>query len=283
MAGRGILSASKFLSDDQLFALINKIIYNLQYIAPYLSKDIGEVAPDNPMEGMVAYANGSAWNPGEGQGYYFYTGSAWKKLVSITDKFGSATNYSIFEADGTLQAFGDGTCFRDELGDVAKLKVVGVGITADDTESAYDFLTSANLSDYLWTNVQLNHDMKAGANIKPHIHFFQTNNAAPNFLIQYRWQKNGGAKTTSWTNYKCNTLVYTYTSGTLNQIAYGAAITPPVGYNLSDILQVRVLRDNANTSTVFAGADPYTGSASVTSVDVHIEIDMLGSRSEYAK
>ena len=28
--------------------------------------------------GMLAYANGTDWNPGNGEGYYRWTGSAWK-------------------------------------------------------------------------------------------------------------------------------------------------------------------------------------------------------------
>jgi len=28
--------------------------------------------------GLLAYANGTDWNPGSGEGYYRWTGSAWK-------------------------------------------------------------------------------------------------------------------------------------------------------------------------------------------------------------
>jgi hypothetical protein len=37
------------------------------------------VAPDRPRAGMVAYANGTNWNPGNGAGLYLFT-TAWKKV-----------------------------------------------------------------------------------------------------------------------------------------------------------------------------------------------------------
>jgi hypothetical protein len=41
---------------------------------------ITSVAPSKLKEGMLRYADGTAWNPGSGKGVYVYTGSAWVKL-----------------------------------------------------------------------------------------------------------------------------------------------------------------------------------------------------------
>lgn len=38
------------------------------------------VAPDRVRDGMVAYADGTNWNPGSGEGVYVYYASAWHKL-----------------------------------------------------------------------------------------------------------------------------------------------------------------------------------------------------------
>lgn len=198
-------------------------------------------------------------------------------------RFGSATDYTEFEADGTMKSFGNATTFDDLVGSSATVKVVGVGVTINDAEQTIDFATNADLNDYLWTSGQMRHRWKSGSNIGPHIHAEQTSSAVPNLLVRYRWRKNGAAKVTAWTDYVCNTPVYTYVSGTLDQIYYGAGITPPVGYGLSDIIQIRVYRDNANVSTRFAGADPINAVVSVTSVDTHIESDTLGSRTEFTK
>jgi hypothetical protein len=205
------------------------------------------------------------------------------KVKGATGHFGGDTHYSEFEADGTYKANGNATTYDDLLGDVTRLQVVGVGIAFDNAENAVKFQTSANLSDYVIANYQIRHRWKAGSSIYPHIHFEQAQNQVPNFLIRSRWQRNGSAKTTTWTDYKCNTLAFTYVSGTLNNIAYGAAITAPSGYSISDIIELRIFRDNGNTSTVFAGADPYTTDVLVTGIDIHIEEDTLGSRTEYTK
>lgn len=37
-------------------------------------------APTSPTAGMIAYADGSSWDPGSGAGFYGYEGSAWVKL-----------------------------------------------------------------------------------------------------------------------------------------------------------------------------------------------------------
>lgn len=37
-------------------------------------------APGRPYDGMVAFADGTNWNPGAGQGLYIYYATAWNKL-----------------------------------------------------------------------------------------------------------------------------------------------------------------------------------------------------------
>lgn len=173
--------------------------------------------------------------------------------------------------------------WRDELGDIATLARTGTGVSINTTEGTVDFTTGAALTDFVHTNVQLNHDLDlTSAAIHPHIHWFQQYNATPNFLIQYRWQKNSGVKTTAWTDLRCNTNAFSYTVGTLHQLSY-CSIAIPENTLLSDIVQFKIFRDNANTSGVFAGADGYTGTVSLLSFDVHLTIDGLGSSSEFVK
>jgi hypothetical protein len=194
------------------------------------------------------------------------------------------TNYTKFNNEGHQTMEGNATVWDDLLGDVTGVKVQGTGVELNVTESTLDYLDSANTLDYGFFNFQLSHRWKLGSTIEPHVHFEQTNNAVPNWLIQYRWQRQGQPKTTDWTNYKVNSTAFTYTSGTLNQISDGAGIVPPEDYNqVSDIVEMRLIRDTANTSGLFTGADTYTGTASVTSMDVHFEIDSIGSDTEYSK
>lgn len=199
-------------------------------------------------------------------------------------KIGDATNNVEFEADGTIKFNGTATVFDDVTYDAIALQQTGAGISINNTEGTVDYLTSANQADYMFVNSQMPHARKNGAVIYPHIHFFQAENNIPNFALQYRWQLNGGAKTTAWTAIKCNTPVFTYVSGTLNQIVKPATgITPPANDNISDIVQFRIIRDTTNALGLTYGADPYTTTVRVLQFDVHIEKDNIGSDTEYSK
>ena len=39
-----------------------------------------DVAPDKPFDGMLVYADGTNWDPGNGEGFYGYFGAAWNPL-----------------------------------------------------------------------------------------------------------------------------------------------------------------------------------------------------------
>lgn len=40
-------------------------------------------APEKPREGMVVYADGTDWNPGDGKGIYAYTGGEWVRVSNL--------------------------------------------------------------------------------------------------------------------------------------------------------------------------------------------------------
>jgi hypothetical protein len=208
-------------------------------------------------------------------------------------RVGDANNYTDWDVTGHQTMAGNARPWRDQLTDSLNLKVQGTGISTDTTESLvnFDYNAAYNATpasaDYLYCNVQLNHDRYLASSLYPHIHWLQAKNYAPNFLLEYRWQINGGAKVTSWTKLLCNTLAFVYSSGTKHQISYAAGIAAPVGSAISDIVQFRIYRDTGNVSTLFGGACPYnTGgnaSAGVLAFDVHFQIDSLGSTDEYTK
>ena len=41
---------------------------------------VTNVAPTRPIEGMIAFADGTNWNPGSGKGLYKYQSGAWVAL-----------------------------------------------------------------------------------------------------------------------------------------------------------------------------------------------------------
>lgn len=40
-------------------------------------------APEHPREGMIVYADGTSWNPGQGEGAYIYKNGAWCRLMDF--------------------------------------------------------------------------------------------------------------------------------------------------------------------------------------------------------
>jgi len=195
------------------------------------------------------------------------------------------TNYTQFDGSGHQTMVGTATVFNDEKGNLSSAKITSPSskVVQDDAESAYYFKDTATTADYLWLNIQFNHDRKLGSVTSPHLHWRQASATIPNWIIQYRWQKQGAAVTTAWTSIKWTSHAFTYTSGALNQITDFSDITPPSGDGISDQLQVRIIRDTGNASGLFTGADGLAGDVYVTDFDTHKESDSLGSNSEYSK
>lgn len=211
------------------------------------------------------------------------------QLGGQTIQFGDVAhgNYAIFEADGTLVFYGDATTWRDELQPLtgSRLESPASDIALNLAEGSVTFQADATYAtDYVTTSLQLNHDWMLGTVICPHLHWWQVSANVPNWLLGYRWQKQGSAKTTAWTNLAISSHIFTYSAGTLNQISEWADITPPSGYGeVSDIVQFRVYRDTTNASTLFGGADPEEADVDAVNFDIHIKTDTLGSREEYSK
>ena len=51
--------------------LLNQSIFRLEPV---------HIEPARPRKGDVRYADGTDWNPGAGEGIYWYNGTAWAKL-----------------------------------------------------------------------------------------------------------------------------------------------------------------------------------------------------------
>ena len=199
----------------------------------------------------------------------------------------SSGDYTEIEADGTMEALGDARVWLDELQSLtgSRLQSPASDVVENIPESSVTFETGARYpTDYVTTNWQLNHHWSLGTSIHPHIHWWQVSANLPNWLLEYRWQKQGDTKTSSWTAVALDDSKFSYSAGTLNQITEGTAIVPPVGYGeVSDIIQVRLYRDVTNVSTLFGGADPEAADVDVVNLDCHVHVDTIGSREEYAK
>jgi len=208
-------------------------------------------------------------------------------LVVETPPTGTGT--TTIEQDGTAHFTGDATTWRDELGPLlgSRLESPGSDIVQNLAEVSITFKASARYpTDYLAYSLQINHDWLVQSVVEFHVHWWQEVAELANFLMGYRWQVNGLAKTTAWTLVPLSNPIFTYPGApfTLNQISDGiGTITPPVGATLSDIFQVHFWRDYTNASGLFTGAETSGLDIETMSADMHRRSDTLGSRLEYAK
>ena len=128
-------------------------------------------------------------------------------------------------------------------------------------------------AEILYINVQMPHRWKEGSIVYPHVHWHQTANQTPVFKLDYRWCPLGGAVPSWTTGFAMSHKVFTYAAGTLHQISTNSSGLSGSGNGMSAMLQLKFYRDD----------NAYTGDALVTSFDLHIECDGIGSVSELSK
>lgn len=154
-------------------------------------------------------------------------------------------------------------------------------------ELTVDFADNARYPEEpLCFSAQLSHSRKENSDWFPHIHWVQNQAAMPNILIEYRAYNNGGIVPSSFVLVPIvpSNSVFSHVSGDLGQISI---ISLPAGFGnglgISCIFDLKLYRDSANASGLFAGADTYSGIFSFKEYDIHIEKDNGGSREEFIK
>lgn len=71
----GVEPLRQYVADE--FA---RLQVHLNTPADFVVFRVNNVAPTRPTEGMVAFADGTNWNPGAGKGLYKYQAGAWIAL-----------------------------------------------------------------------------------------------------------------------------------------------------------------------------------------------------------
>ncbi|GEM_PF-4983550 len=136
-------------------------------------------------------------------------------------------------------------------------------------------LSSAN--DRVIFNFQKPHSSPEDGQMRLHIHWEQDRSDDIVWSCQYRVQKNGEAKTTTWStaeNFISNATnnVFPYVSGTITQIT-NLCVVELDGSGISATVQFRVAR-----------TDSLAGNVSATFIDAHVQNNQSrGSREEFAK
>lgn len=85
------------LQKPENIQVLNDLLSQLVWLLPALNDSVGQVEPTANFlrAGALAYADGFNWNPGSGQGLYYYTGSAWVKIINLSDVPAAVTEFKI--------------------------------------------------------------------------------------------------------------------------------------------------------------------------------------------
>lgn len=241
----------------------------------------------SPANGVVVYDT-------ELKSFWYWESGAWLQIsasgINLNNiKFGDASNYSTFEADGTLLMVGNATVYDDlrtPLSEPSNGKVLPLWeIFPYGASGSGPFINWFRASgvDEMYFVVQMPHDWAEGTTIYPHIHWVPSQNGVdlttvPHWSLQYTWSSLGSTFP-----------AYTTISGTAttpNEILVkdrhyltplGTGGISGTGKTISSMLVCRLFRDGSNVDDKFAGL------AGALEFDFHYIRNTLGSRTEYSK
>lgn len=134
-------------------------------------------------------------------------------------------------------------------------------------------------SEIAFATIQMKHRKKLGSAIKLHVHYIQSEATQPTFKIDYKFYNNNEVVPGSWTTISTGTGtgadkgIFTWSSGDLLQIATFPDVAAPTGETVSANLDIKLYRED----------NDLTGDVLAKYVDLHFEIDSLGSDAEYSK
>ncbi len=243
--------------------------------------------------GATTPANGVVVYDTQLKSFWYWESGAWNQIaatgINLTGiKFGDASNYSTFEADGTLLMVGNATVYDDLRVPLSEPSTGTVKPTW--AKFPYDYAGTAPFInwfkdsgvDEMYFVVQLPHDWANGTNLYPHIHWVPSANGGtgptvPRWVLQYTWASLGEP----FPGYTDNAGTTTVPNETLVKDRH--YLTPlgeinGAGKNtVSSMLVCRIYRDGSHSS------DTYGGLAGALEVDFHYIRNTLGSRTEYTK
>ena len=224
--------------------------------------------------------------------FYYWHSSAWHQIaasdLNLTNvKFGSATDYATFEADGTLVLYGTATVYDD-------IMIPGLSTRSSSNAPGFDVFMGGTLINYfadvsnneqqVYFTVQFPHSW-AGTAINPHIHWSPETDPVSASVVrwgfEYTWVEYNSSSplvfpstTTVYVNASCAAG-----SQKKHLIASFPAITPSTSQDgISSMMVCRLFRNSSNLID-----DTYTGKAGFLQFDIHFEKNTEGSRSEFTK
>lgn len=216
-------------------------------------------------------------------GFRSYIVGTQRTAIARGAKFGDVAggNYTEFESDtGFMVARGDARAWLDFNFGVDNL---GAGASAPDkinigTSSIQTFgFDGVNTLEQVSACVEMNHNWAEGTTLYPHVHWYPTTAAAGSVIwfMEYAFAKAEGAVIPA-----SATIQVTQAAGGVawtERFASFPTIVLDATYKIGAQLHIRWYRAPATSG------DNYGDDAALGTFGIHVRIDTLGSRLEYAK
>lgn len=231
--------------------------------------------PDTKITELTAYTSAS---PTDVIPIVDVTNGVTKKITTSdyfnSAKFGSTTDYTSFETDGTMVMTGSATVWDDLFFPLTTAKQGQADKPPfSTTEVAYLF-PSGDTSHVMYIIAQFPHSYKLGTDVQPHVHWKQSQSGSPVFKMNYKWFDIGGAIPTAFSPYVMSNRVIPWTSGSIHQLSAGSALISGSSIsNVSSIMLIELYRDDS----------AYTGDCVTYQFDIHFLKDTVGSRTSLSK
>jgi len=188
-------------------------------------------------------------------------------------------DYTEFEADGTITMKGDATVWDDQQVNISSVRLPPSGAPSWAAYKGGQVLEfSGSADNTIYFTAQLSHKIKVGSDIDFHIHYVPEDNTAGNarWVFTYSWANISEAMPGETTVTKILATPEVTDKHTYADIA---DISPSATQGgISSILLCSLTRTGSH------GDDTYNNKViRLTAADFHLEMDMIGSRTELAK
>jgi len=186
---------------------------------------------------------------------------------------GNSQDYVEIGSTGDVRLRGESTTWNDILVPLTTTKIGSNDRPLFvESEIAYAFPQN-NTTERMFFTVQMPHSWEEGSVIYPHVHWKQSLNLNPTFVMEYKWFNVGETIPATWTTLTINSQTQPYTGGDLHQVSRSLTGIDGSGKKLSSFILI-VLYRNDNV---------YTGNVLTYQFDIHYRIDSFGSNFEYVK
>lgn len=201
---------------------------------------------------------------------------------------GDGINHLKIESDGSLFLEGSATAFEDFRVPVTSTDKRGVQDPSftqlrDDTLGSpgiFAYAFDKNIEEELFFIVQLPHQWKEGSNIEPHIHWTAQSDVGASKVrwgLEYTWTNIADVFGSTQVLYGETTITPVGTVTAYEHAITSLGIISGAGKEVSSMLICRIFRD------ADASSDNFGYDAFLLEIDFHLEVDAIGSGTEYQK